>query len=47
MFGKGEEFDKYPYADEAHRDFYNRMVKGEELKAGWVNPTDFERDKIN
>jgi len=47
MFGKGEEFDKYPYADEAHRDFYNRMLKGEELKAGWVNPTDFERDKIN
>ena len=47
MFGEGDEFDKYPYADEAHRDFYNRMMKGEELNAGWVNPTDFEREKIN
>ncbi len=47
MFGKGQEFDKYPYADENHRDFYNRLMKGEELNAGWVNPTDFEREKIN
>ena len=47
MFGKGEEFDKYPYADEKNRDFYNRMMKGEELDAGWVNPTDFERENIN
>jgi len=47
MFGKGDEFDKYPYADERGRDFYNRMMKGEELNAGWVNPTDFETEKIN
>ena len=47
MFGKGEEFDKYPYADEKNRDFYNRMMKGEELDAGWVNPTDFEKEEIN
>lgn len=47
MFGGGDEFDKYPYADEKHRDFYNRMMQGEELNAGWVNPTDFEREKIN
>ena len=47
MFGKGEEFDKYPYADEKNRDFYNRFMKGEQLDAGWVNPTDFERENIN
>ncbi len=46
MFGKGEEFDKYPYADEKHRDFYNRLMKGEELNAGWVNATDFEKEEI-
>jgi len=47
MFGKGEEFDKFPYADETGRDFYNRFMNGEELRAGWVNPSDFEREKIN
>jgi N-sulfoglucosamine sulfohydrolase len=46
MFGEGDEFDQYPYADEAHRDFYNRMMRGETLRAGWVSPTDFEKGKI-
>ena len=47
MSGGGEEFDQYPYADEKHRDFYNRMKRGEKLNAGWVNPTDFEKEAIN
>jgi arylsulfatase A-like enzyme len=47
MSGGGDEFDTYPYADEKHRDFYNRMMKGEKLNAGWVNPSDFEKGKIN
>ena len=47
MFGKGDEFDQYPYADEKHRDFYNRLMKGEKLTAGWVNPTDFEKVKLD
>jgi arylsulfatase A-like enzyme len=47
MSGGGDEFDKYPYADETGRDFYNRFMKGEELKAGWVNPTDFEKEEIH
>lgn len=47
MFGKGDEFDKYLYADETGRDFYNRFMKGEELKAGWVSPTDFEMEEIH
>lgn len=43
MFGNGQVFDKYPYAEE-QRDFYNRYMKGEIKKssAGWVNSTDFE-----
>jgi N-sulfoglucosamine sulfohydrolase len=46
MFGGGDEFDKYPYADEKNRDFYNRMMAGEKLDAGWVNPTDFEKQAL-
>ena len=47
MSGGGDEFDTYPYADDKHRDFYNRMMKGEKLNAGWVNPTDFEKEPIS
>lgn len=41
MEGKGEVFDRYPHAS-ANRDFYNRWMKGERLKAFWVEKTDFE-----
>ncbi len=45
MYGKGDIFDKYQYAEEATRDFYNRYMKGELNKtdAGWVDTTDFEK----
>ena len=43
MFGKGEIFDKYPYADEKGAGFYERYMKGEKMNAGWVNPTDFDK----
>jgi arylsulfatase A-like enzyme len=44
MYGKGEVFDGYKYADESVRDFYNRYMKGELKRkaAGWVDSTDFE-----
>lgn len=41
MDGKGEIFDQYPHAS-ANRDFYNRWMKGERLKANWVDKSDFE-----
>lgn len=41
MEGKGAVFDEYPHAS-ANRDFYNRWMKGERLKAYWVQETDFE-----
>ena len=46
MFGQGYVFDEYPYADSAHRNFYERYMRGEfgERDAGWVNPSDFEPD---
>jgi len=46
MFGKGEEFDAYPYAEEKYRDYYNRFMAGEDVRAGWINPNDFETEKL-
>ncbi len=46
MFGKGEIFDKYLYSDEKNRDFYNRVMRGEKLRAGWVNDNDAEKEPI-
>ncbi|MDP8245303.1 MAG: sulfatase [Candidatus Hinthialibacter antarcticus] len=44
MFGQGHIFDEYEYAGTDTRGFYDRAMNGEKLKAGWVNPTDFEPD---
>ncbi len=44
MFGKGHVFDEYQYANENNRNFYERYMKGEDVKAGWVNESDFEKD---
>ncbi|MEM6845564.1 MAG: sulfatase [Bacteroidota bacterium] len=47
MFGRGEIFDEYVYANEDSRGFYERYMEGEELNAGWVNPNDFEEEKLD
>lgn len=39
--GHGEIFDRYPQAS-PNRDFYNRWIRGDRLKANWVEATDFE-----
>jgi N-sulfoglucosamine sulfohydrolase len=39
--GQGDLFDNYPYAG-AERGLYERFMKGEKLKTGWVNPSDYE-----
>jgi hypothetical protein len=41
MFGRGNVFEEYPYADAGLRNFYERYMGGEKLTAGWVNRTDF------
>jgi len=46
MFGHGEVFEAYPYADPACRNFYERHLSGEKITAPWVNPTDFETGPI-
>jgi hypothetical protein len=47
MFGRGEVFDQYPFAQPSDRNFYERYMKGEKLKAGWVNPSDFEKTPLD
>jgi N-sulfoglucosamine sulfohydrolase len=41
MFGRGNVFEEYPYAEANLRGFYERVMAGEKLQAGWVNPSDF------
>jgi arylsulfatase A-like enzyme len=43
LSGRGDVFDRYVYADERTRNFYERFMRGEPVTAGWVNASDFER----
>lgn len=47
MFGQGQIFEQYPYADKNTQGFYERYMRGEKLKAGWVSPTDFEKGPMD
>jgi N-sulfoglucosamine sulfohydrolase len=49
VLGNGDIFDKYPYAQKATKDFYNRYMKGQisRKNAGWVDSTDFETIEIH
>ncbi len=42
MQDKGEIFDNYPYADSQTAHFYERYHAGENIRATWVHPSDFE-----
>lgn len=46
MFGKGYIFDQYLYANPEQRNFYERFMRGEKVKAPWVNESDFEKEPI-
>jgi N-sulfoglucosamine sulfohydrolase len=46
MFGKGYIFDQYIYANPEQRNFYERFMRGEKMKAGWVLESDFEKEPI-
>ncbi|MEM7372309.1 MAG: sulfatase [Bacteroidota bacterium] len=47
MLGNGHIFDEYPYAHEETKGFYERFMSGEKMKTGWVNPSDFEKEKLD
>jgi N-sulfoglucosamine sulfohydrolase len=46
MSGQGSVFEQYPYAQENVRNFYERHMRGEKVKAGWVRLTDFEKERL-
>jgi arylsulfatase A-like enzyme len=43
ILGKGDVFDKYEYAGEV-KNYYNRYMSGEKLRANWVNESDYDPD---
>ena len=47
MFGNGHIFDEYIYSGDSTRGFYERFMSGEKIKAGWVSPTDFEKEPLD
>jgi arylsulfatase A-like enzyme len=44
MAGKGQIFDEYPATNGAG--FYEKYMRGEKVNAGWVSPTDFEKEPV-
>jgi hypothetical protein len=48
VLGKGDVFDKYPFAQKTSLDFYERYMNGEikKYQTNWVNPGDYEKDEI-
>jgi len=46
ILGNGEIFMTYPYAQDATRNFYNRFMAGEPVRAGWIQQTDIEDEMI-
>lgn len=47
MFGKGRIFDEYEYSNSVNTNFYERYMKGENIKAEWVEKSDFEKGPID
>lgn len=43
ILGNGDVFDQYPYAGNT-RFYHNRVMAGKEVKAGWVNESDYDPD---
>ncbi len=43
IVGDGSVFDRYLHANPQHVNYYERYLKGEAPKAGWVNATDYEQ----
>lgn len=42
MVGRGAEYDALPYSGDDVRGFFERLGRGEKVRAGWVSPTDAE-----
>ena len=46
MSGRGHVFDEYPYAHQAIRGFYERFLRGDNVRAGWITPSDIEKTPL-
>lgn len=46
VLGNGHIFDEYPNSVEALRNFYERFMRGENVRAGWINKTDIEKGPL-
>jgi N-sulfoglucosamine sulfohydrolase len=46
MEGKGEVFDQYEHAAKPNVGYYDKFLRGEPVKAGWINPDDVEPSKV-
>ena len=46
MEGKGDIFDQYEHASKANVGFYEKFMRGDKVKAGWINETDIERKPL-
>jgi hypothetical protein len=44
VFGHGEVFDNYPYAQPSQRNFYEKFMRGDKIRAGWINQSDIDKD---
>ena len=42
MSGQGDVFDHYEYANRGDAHFYDRFLRGEKVRAGWINPDDID-----
>ncbi len=47
LTGKEPVLDSYPCANPADRNFYEKFMRGEKVKAGWVNASDFEKSALD
>ncbi|MGB0579577.1 MAG: sulfatase family protein [Limisphaerales bacterium] len=47
MFGRGEVFDQHGFAWPQWSNFYEKYQRGEKIRTGWVNATDFEPEKLD
>ncbi len=46
MAGQGDVFDRYEHANKGHVNFHERHQRGEKLKTGWVDDSDYEKTNL-
>ncbi|MCH9656364.1 MAG: sulfatase [Planctomycetes bacterium] len=47
VLGNGAVFESYQYSDARTRNFYQRYMQGEKIRAGWVSESDFESGPLD